>query len=156
MKKNSHPIDLCKINLNRLIRNHGDKGFAIVSACRDENKYPDWNNAEKTEELREAYRHRFETFIANPCERQEYIDKYKVKWDSYISGNNYKDFKIFYLQNKTNRQLIREISQLFIADIESTCNMLSSLGIKYFCSKEHGFQGSYRQSCRNEIGIDLD
>lgn len=41
----------CKINLERLIKKHGDNGFAIISACKNPEEYPDWNNEEHSDKL---------------------------------------------------------------------------------------------------------
>jgi hypothetical protein len=44
----------CKLNLDRLLKKHGGNGFAIISACKNPEEYPDWNNEKKSAELEKA------------------------------------------------------------------------------------------------------
>ena len=41
----------CKLNLGRLLKKHGDNGFAVISASKNPQEHPEWDNEKKSAEL---------------------------------------------------------------------------------------------------------
>ena len=97
---NSYSIIECKTNLEHLIKKHGDNGFAIISAFKNPNEYPEWDNEEKSNALEndiqnEGYSYTVGWGVYKAIEDDSYNASYEKSFIiyNYISTDNWHENK---------------------------------------------------------------